>query len=278
MENNLKLKTNIVDLDGVKKNGNSKLLKSLPNFIIRKLKKIIHQEELNEIHNKYWDKIGFEYVEGLIREFRVKLTYFNLDAIPKEGRYIYIANHSQGALDAISYLYTIHKHQGDVVSPSNQIFEFIPNLSPFIIGVNVFGKNTKEKAKIVNEAFLSNRPIMIFPSGEVSRKNKNGTIEDPEWHKTFVTKAIESKRDIVPCYITGRNSERFYRISRWRKFFGIKTYIETVYLPDEMLKQCCSELKFNFGKPIPYTSLDKSLSHSEWALKIREIVYNMKIN
>lgn len=276
MNNLPTLKPNIVDIDAIVSSGKSKLLNSLPRFIINKLKKIIRQEDLNKIHSKYWDKVGFEYVIGLIKEFDVKLKYIGLDDIPKNGRYIFVANHPQGGLDAISYLYTIHNHQGDVISPSNEIFEYIPNLAPFIIGVNVFGKSNKEKARIIKDAFESDKPIMIFPAGEVSRRNKKGIIEDNVWQKAFISKAIETKRDIVPCHISGRNSEKFYRISKWRKFFGIKTFIETMYLPDEMLKQCGSEITFTFGEPISYKTLDKSKSHSQWAAEIRNLVYKLK--
>jgi len=269
------LKPDIIDIDAIVKSGNSKLLNSLPKFVIKKLKKIIHQDELNNIHSKYWEIVGFEYVEGLIKEFGVKLKYKNIENIDTKKRYIFVANHPQGGLDAISYLYTIHKLQGDVVSPSNELFEYIPNLSPFIIGVNVFGKSNKDKAKIITDTFTSNRPIMIFPAGEVSRKNKKGIIEDNIWQKAFVSKAIETKRDIVPCHISGRNSEKFYRISKWRNFFGIKTFIETAYLPDEMIKQFGSEITFTFGEPIPYSSLDKSKTHKEWAAEIRQSIYKL---
>jgi len=272
---NTKLKQNIINLEEVAKSGESKLFKSLPKFLLRKIIKIIHQDKYNEIHSKYWNIVGLGYVEGLIKEFGLKFKIIGFEKIPKDGRFVYVANHPQGGLDAISFLYLIHQHHGDVVSPSNEVFEFIPNLSPFIIGVNVFGHNTKEKAKAVNDAFAGNRPIMIFPAGEVSRKGKNGIIEDTEWYKTFVTKSIEHKRTIVPVFITGRNSEKFYRISRIRKFFGIKAYIETLYLPDEMVKQFNSEITFIAGEPIPYDKLDKSISHSDWAVKIRNIVYNL---
>lgn len=271
-------KPDIIDIESIIRNSKSRFFKSMPHFLVVALKRIIREQELNAIHNACRDKTGFEYVEGLIGAFGVKLNVSGIEKVPAEGRYVYVANHPQGGLDAVSFLYIIHRHHGHVVSPSNQLFEHVPNLRPFIVGINVFGKNTKEKAALFNEAFAGNRPVMIFPSGEVSRKTKKGNIEDPEWHKTFVSKAIEFKRTIVPVHISGRNSRFFYCVARIRKTLGIRMYIETILLPREMLKQKGSEITITVGNPISWEQLDKSKSHSEWAKEIKKYVYSLNGN
>lgn len=54
--------------------------------------------------------------------------------------------------------------------------------------------------------------------------------------KTFVTKSIETHRDVVPLHFEGRNSD-FLLISRnICKALGIKFNIAMLYLADEMLK------------------------------------------
>lgn len=275
MDQHQNFKPDIIDLESIIRKSNSRFFKSMPRFLVVALKRIIREQELNRIHNTCRDKTGFEYIEGLINEFGVKLIVNGIDAVPKEGRYVYVANHPQGGLDAVSFLCVIHRHHGDVVSPSNQLFEYVPNLRPFIVGINVFGKNTKEKAEMVNDAFSGNRPVMIFPSGEVSRKSKNGKIEDPEWHKTFVSKTTEFKRTIVPVHISGRNSRMFYCIARLRKSLGIRMYIETMLLPREMLKQKGSVIRITVGKPISWKELDKSKTHAGWAEEIRNMVYSL---
>jgi len=276
MENNIVLKPKVIDLAESIKNGNSRLLKSLPKFAVKKLSKIIHEDELNAIHSKYYQQVGITYVDSLIKEFGLQIKLINQELVPKAGRYIYVANHPQGAIDAICFLQTIYKYHGNVLAPSNDVFKLIPNLSEFIVGINVFGGKSKDKLKAFNEAMETDKQIMLFPAGEVSRKNKKGIIEDNHWYKTFITKAVEYKRDIVPVFITGENSKRFYRTANIRKFFGIKAYIETMYLPDEMFKKFNSEITFIFNKPLSYTFFDKSKSHSDWALEVRKIVCSSK--
>ena len=273
---NIKITDTIVDIDAMIEKSGSKFFKSLPKFVINRIKKIIHQDEMNRIHRENKHKIGMDYVYGLLAEGDIKIDIKGEEGIDKNKKYVYVANHPLGGIDALSFLHCVYKNHNNVVSPSNEMFENIPNLHPLIVGINVFGQNTKEKIKAVNEAFASDKQIMIFPAGEVSRRIK-GKIIDPKWQKTFISKAIQSKRDIVPAHISGRNTNKFYRIANLRKFFGIKMYIESLYLIDEMLKQYYLNLKITLGKPIPYTSLTKEFSHQEWAQKVKDLVYSLPL-
>jgi putative hemolysin len=118
---------------------------------------------------------------------------------------------------------------------------------------------------------------MIFPAGLVSRKI-NGEIKDPEWHKSFVSKAIETKRYVVPTFITGVNTQKFYRISRIRKFFRIKMPVEILCLPREMLNKKGSSIDLIFGDPIAYSYFDASKRPHEWAQHVRAMVYDLGEN
>ena len=52
----------------------------------------------------------------------------------------------------LGFLSTINRFFPDVISPSNQLFNYIPNLHPVILGVNVFGTNTRETVRKVQSA------------------------------------------------------------------------------------------------------------------------------
>jgi putative hemolysin len=115
---------------------------------------------------------------------------------------------------------------------------------------------------------------MIFPAGIVSRRSK-GKISDLVWQKTFITKAVQYKRDIIPVHISGRNSNLFYFTANLRKFLRIKMSIEILLLPREMLKQRNSTVTITIGKVIPYQSFTAGMTHFEWAQKIKSIVYSL---
>jgi putative hemolysin len=101
-------------------------------------------------------------------------------------------------------------------------------------------------------------------------------IRDLQWHKSFISKAIQHKRDIVPAYFSGRNSNFFYNLANIRKFLGLKANIEMLYLADEMFKQKGKEIMLVFGETIPWETFDKSKSAPEWAEWVKSKSYGLE--
>ena len=102
-------------------------------------------------------------------------------------------------------------------------------------------------------------------------------MQDLPWQKSFVTKAIQHKRDVIPIHVSGQNTKRFYRIANLRKFFRIKWNIEMFYLPDESYRHRNKTFTFTIGKPIPWSTFDKSRRPQEWATLVRELVYRLPV-
>ena len=119
--------------------------------------------------------------------------------------------------------------------------------------------------------------MCFFPAGTESKIIK-GKFQDFEWKKSFIKKARQYNRDIVPVYIEGMNSKAFYRLSKIRRFFGIKFDLEMICLPREMFKQEGKQITLTFGKPIYCSRLDSGYTPQEWADKIRSHVYELKNN
>ncbi len=266
--------TRTVDIEKVIKSSKSGFVRSLPKFIIRLIIKTIHQDEMNSTIHRNRDKSGVPFINGVLDEWNVKVVVKGDENIPVSGRYVFVANHPVGGIDALSFLSAIYRYFPNVVSPSNELFGYIPQLKPVILGVNVFGRNTKETIEELNRLFESDSQIMIFPAGEVSRRN-NGAISDPVWQKSFITKSVQFKRDILPVYISGKNSNSFYFAASLRKWLGIKLYIETLLLPREMMNQRNSTITLTFGKPIPWQYFSNIKSQNEWAQYVKEVVYSI---
>jgi putative hemolysin len=269
--------TKTIDIEKSIKNGNSKFLKKLPRFFIRLMIRITGQEEMNRVIYNNREKSGVPFINGILKDWNVKVEITGEHNIPSSGRFIFAANHPVGGMDAMSIFNMMYRFFPVIVSPSNELLKAIPNLRPLILGLNVFGKNTKETAQKINELFESDIQVMMFPAGEVSRRRK-GVISDPLWQKSFITKAVQHRRDIIPVFISGRNSNLFYFVANLRKFLGVKMYVETLLLPREMLKQRNSTIIINIGKPISYKTLTPELTHAEWAFKIKSIVYSLPEN
>jgi putative hemolysin len=133
----------------------------------------------------------------------------------------------------------------------------------------------KEAALRIEEAYSSDSQILYFPAGLCSRK-KRGVIKDLEWHKSFISKAVQHKRDIIPAFFSGRNSDFFYNLSNLRSFIGIKANIEMLYLADEMFKQKDKEIRMIFGQSIPWETFDKTRHPKEWADWVKSKSYELE--
>jgi len=129
----------------------------------------------------------------------------------------------------------------------------------------------------LNEVFESDDNILFFPAGLVSRK-KGKIIKDLEWKKSFIQKAVKTKRDIIPTYISGKNSDFFYNLANWRKRLQIKTNIEMLYLVDEMYKQKGSTIKIIYGAPISYKVFDNRMNDEQWAEAVKEHCYKLYLD
>lgn len=262
-----------LDVEKAFREKNATLAKMIPGFVYRYLKRVIHQEEMNRFLFDNRDRHGLEMIANVLDEFGVNIRVVNEENIPREGRYVIAANHPLGGLDGMALMHVIGKYRKDIVFPVNDLLLFIPTLKELFIPVNKHGSNF-ENIRLFNETFASDKLILYFPAGLVSRKQK-GRIKDLVWKKTFITKAVSYKRDIIPVHMNGRNSNFFYNLANLRKRLGIKSNIEMLYLPDEMFRQKDRNLVITFGKPIPYTVFKSKFNHARWAAVLREFVYEL---
>ncbi len=264
----------IIDIEKAIRNSENRFIRSLPSFVIRTIRKIICEDELNSALEKNRHLEGVQFMDGLLKYWNINVIVKNEENIPSVGRYVFISNHPLGAIDAITLFSVIYRYFPEIVSPANQLLNYIPNLRSLFLGLDVFGRANRKTALRIDELFASDKQILIFPAGEVSRRYK-GVITDIPWQKSFVVKAIQHKRDIIPIFVSGRNSSLFYNVANFRKFIGIKMYVETLLLPREMLMKKNSTLTITFGKTISWQSLTSNRKYNEWAQEIKRIVYSL---
>lgn len=256
----------------------SKGAKKVPRFLVNFLKRIIHQDELNRFLAISEGYTGAEFASKALEFFDVKYIIHNEENLPRDDKkYIVASNHPLGGLDGLILISLIGKMMGDVRFIVNDLLMFVTPLEPIFVPVNKFGRLNQDYADKIKKAFESNAQILYFPAGLCSRLEK-GVIKDLDWKKTFVTKAIETQRDILPIYFSGRNSMFFYRLSKWRKKLGIKFNIEMLFLVDEMVKQRGKTFDIYIRESIPYTSLTKEKSALGWTKHIRSICYGENSN
>jgi 1-acyl-sn-glycerol-3-phosphate acyltransferase len=254
---------------------NPTLLRWLPNFVIKYLERILHQDEINQFLIDHPTQKNEEFCRAAIRFFNITIEIEGLENIPQSGGVTLAMNHPLGGMDAIALVDAISSKRTDLKFIVNDLLLNLEGMKGMFVGVNKHGKTNESIHQKIDELFHSDKAVCIFPAGMVSRKQK-GLVRDLEWKKTFVMLSKRANHPIVPIYIDGKLSNFFYRLSNFRKFIGIKANIEMLYLSDELFKQKNVTMKFRVGKPITPEMLDESKSHREWAQWIRNSVYELE--
>lgn len=258
------------------KSKNPGLAKMIPGFIFSYLKKIIHQDDINDFITRYGNRKGLDFSDAILEYLNVSYEVQGAENLPSpDGRYIFVSNHPLGGPDGIILISFLGTRYPDLKFPVNDLLLNLRNLNTIFLPVNKHGAQAKEAVAAIENAYTSDCQMIMFPAGLVSRKQK-GIIKDLEWQKSFVSKAIQHQRDIVPIFIDGRNSDFFYNLANLRKKVGLKANIEMLYLADEAFKQSNRAFKIYIGQAIPWQSLDKSKKPLEWAQEIKERVYRLK--
>jgi 1-acyl-sn-glycerol-3-phosphate acyltransferase len=264
-----------IDVEQVLYSKNQAFKKNVPGFIIRYLKRIVHQDELNDFLKSKGHLKDAEFIKAGLEYFNINFKVSGTKNIPASGRFIFVSNHPLGGLDGLVFIYELSKHFRDLKFPVNDILMNIRNLSGSFVTIIKHGAQGREAARMLEEAYASEGQVLYFPAGLCSRKKK-GVIKDLQWHKSFISKAIRYERDVVPAFFSGRNSDFFYNLSNIRNFLGIKANIEMLYLADEMFKQKGKEIDLVFGEKIPWQTFGHSKTSLEWAEWVKGKSYELK--
>ncbi len=263
-----------VDVEKILADKNPKIRRLLPGFVIRYLKRIVHQDDINEILRNFAHLRGAEFNDAALGFMGIRYRAYGVENLPKGGRNIFVSNHPLGGLDGMVFMSELTKHFPAIKFPVNDILLYIENYGDIFLPVNKVGSFGREAAQLMEKAYASDYQLLNFPAGICSRKIK-GVITDLPWQKSFIVKAVQHQRDIVPCYFAGRNSSFFYNLANFRTAIRLKMNLEMLYLVDEMFRQKGKNIDVYFGEPIPWQTFDRSKKPQEWAEIVREKTYNL---
>ncbi len=266
----------LIDVKKVILSKNPKLLKYLPSFVISYIKKILHEEEINSLLIEQQNVCGIQAVYNILKHFNVRLRFYGLENLANQDKIVVASNHPLGGLDGLALMLAVGQEKPEIVFPVNDILMNLKLLEDIFIPINKLGRNPKESLKLLDDVFASKKTVLYFPAGLVSRKIK-GKIIDLDWKKTFVTKARQHKRNIIPTFINGFNSNFFYNLANLRKRLGIKANIEMFFLVNEMYKQRNKHIDIYFGSPIVVHNLKGQKKDDEIAKDIKAIVYQLSM-
>lgn len=269
-----------IDIDRVLDSKAGSKARFVPGFVRSWLKRIVHQDEINEYLVDVGDIQGVPWLDATVEYLDMKLNVHGMENLPSDEdgrRFTFVSNHPLGGPDGIAIGHILgHRYDGRIRYLVNDLLMNLHGLAPLCVPINKTGKQSRDLPRLVDATFQSENHVILFPAGLCSRRN-HGVIHDLPWNKTFITKSVETQRDIVPIHLSGRNSDRFYRLAGLCKRLGLKVNIAMLYLADETYLNRHKTFDVHIGRPIPWQTFDHSRRPAEWAQYVEDIVYQLPL-
>lgn len=243
-------KTAVLDADDViamvpKLAGHRRLVERLLHWL--------SVDKVNAVHAHNCETPGPAFVEGLLRDFDIKLRVDGLDVLDNlpEGPFITVSNHPFGALDGITLIHLVASRRPEYKVMVNMILGRIWAMEPNFIAVDAMSSNDPaKKAVSVNgirqarDQVSSGRPLGFFPAGAVSKVNWRGRLVDRRWQPNVIRIINTLEVPVIPIYFHGSNSWFF-------NFLGVVCWqLRTLRLPSEVFRKCHTTIHISVGNPI----------------------------
>ncbi len=195
----------------------------------------------------------------------------SLDAIPREGSLLVIANHPFGGVEGLVLLSLLSAVRPDIKVMANSILSAIPELQRHMILVDPFGGSgaaTKNLAPIRQSLrWLRNGGVLgMFPAGEVAHWDlARRRICESNWHGTVARLMRHSGAAVLPVFFEGANGPLFQMAGM------IHPRLRTAMLIREMVNKAGHPLKVGIGRVLPYEKLNAITDDAELTryLKLR---------
>ena len=198
------------------------------------------------------------FFSSALKETKITAKYDleKLQAVPKTGPLMFVANHPFGVVDGIVLCDMALRVRGDLRIMLHSLLCQDSQLAQFFLPIDF--QETKKalktniRSKQLALEFLSQDiPVLIFPSGMVSTADKFGfgTVRDAPW-TTFAAKIIrEARATVVPIFFHGQNSRKFHVASHIGEPFRMAMLVH------EAINKFGKTVEIEIGEPLTWERL-----------------------
>jgi hypothetical protein len=147
-----------VDIDAILRDKAGAKAKYVPGFVVAWLKKILHQDQVNEfLTGRAAGKFGVDFLDECVDYLEMDMDVRGLDELPSNegGRYFTIvSNHPLGGEDGVALGAIIGRHyDGHFRYLVNDLLMNLPGLAPLCIPINKTGSQSRNFPAMVEAGF-----------------------------------------------------------------------------------------------------------------------------
>ena len=200
---------------------------------------------------------GRDFWEVIVERYGLSLDIIggSLDAIPRDGPLVMIANHPYGILDGLMMGHILSRTRGDFRILAHKVFRKAEDLNRVILPIS-FDETREalalnlETRKTALSYLGQGGAIGIFPGGTVSTSAKPLSRPlDPGWRGFTARMIAKSAATVVPVYFDGHNSRLFQLASHLHYTLRMSLLLK------EFKARVDSPVRVVIGDPIPRADL-----------------------
>lgn len=186
-----------------------------------------------------------------------------LDAIPRSGPLVLVANHPFGGLDGLAALDLISRVRPDAKLLANHLLRRIPEMGDRCFFVDPFDRKDSRQRNIASmraaaQWVADGNALIVFPAGEVAHATwSRWSVSDGPWKDNVGRLILRTKASVVPIFFDGRNSGLFHAAGL------VNAWLRTVMLPRELLNKRNATTRVEIGGVISHTRLASMASASD---------------
>jgi len=251
-----------------------KKLGFLGTFIGWMVLKVLKIDAVNKLYDKNKHLQGVDFLTSALDDLGIKyeIPEEDLKRIPKTGAFISISNHPLGGVDGMLLLKIMIAARPDFKFTGNFLLEKIAPLKPYIVSVNPFEDRKSATAPLGGfkksmKHLSDDKPLGLFPAGEVSTIKDDDIVLDKQWSKSAIQLIKKAEVPVLPVYFHAKNSNLFYKCAE------ISDALRTAKLPSEMFSQKHRIVKIRIGKPIPVKDQKQFDSLDDFGAFLRKKTY-----